>query len=126
MASRSESVFRLGRPFASESIADMAAEDATFAGFCYECLRRHVNSDWGHISTEDKTRNERAIGEGSRILSAYRKRGYPEVWITTEADRSVTRILFPHEYQAESHQGNTHMRERTDVGVDHRRLDVSA
>jgi hypothetical protein len=101
MASSSESAIRLGRPSASEGVADRAAQDAKFATFCYQCLRRHANGDWGHISAEDRARNERATRGGSRIRSAYRRKGYPEIWITTEADRSATRILFPYEYQEE-------------------------
>lgn len=101
MASRSKSTFRLGRPSASEGIADRAAQDAKFATFCYQCLRRHAEGDWGHISAQDRSRNQRALKEGSRILSTYRRRGCPEILIVTEADRSTTRILFPHEYQGE-------------------------
>lgn len=100
MASRSESTFQLGRPSASEGVADRAAQDAKFATFCYQCLRRHADGDWGCISMADTTRNERAIREGSRVLSAYRRRGCPEIWIVTEADRSATRIMFPMEYEA--------------------------
>jgi hypothetical protein len=101
MASRPESVLRLGRPSASEGVADRAAQDARFATFCYQCLRRHANSDWGNISMQDKTRNQRALEEGSLILSTYRRKGCPEIWIVTEADRSTTKILLPHEYQGE-------------------------
>jgi hypothetical protein len=101
MARKSESAFRLGRPSASEGVADRAAQDVTFATFCYQCLRRHANSDWGNISIQDKARNQRALEEGSRILSAYRRKGCPDIWIVTEADRSSTKILFPREYQGE-------------------------
>jgi hypothetical protein len=99
---RADGEFRLGRPSASEGVADRAAQDVAFATFCYKCLRRHASGDWGHISVEDRTRNQRAIEEGSYILSAYRQKGFPEIWIITEADRGTTRILFPHEHQKES------------------------
>src|SRR5512136_1967240 len=102
MATRSETEFRLGRLTASEGVAEKATYDAAFAAFCYQCMQRHANGDWGNIPGKGKSRNQRAIEEGSRILSAYRKGGYPEVWITTEADRSTTMILFPYEYQAKS------------------------
>jgi hypothetical protein len=102
MVSRSQGRFRLGRPSASEGVADKAAQDVAFATFCYKCLRRHADGDWGDISVGGKTRNERAIKEGSRILSAYTRKGWPRIWIMTEADRSATRILFPHEYREES------------------------
>ena len=101
MASRSESAIRLGRPYASEGVADRAAQDAKFAAFFYQCLRRHASGDWGNISLQDKPRNQRALDEGSRILSIYRRKGCPEIWIVTESDRSATRILFPQEYEGE-------------------------
>ena len=101
MVTTLKSEFKLGRPSVSEGVADRAAQDAKFATFCYQCLRRHADGDWGHISAEDRARNERAIKAGSRIRSAYRRKGYPGIWITTEADRSATRILFPYEYQEE-------------------------
>jgi hypothetical protein len=102
MVSRSKGRFQLGRPSASEAVADRAAQDVAFATFCYKCLRRHANGDWSNMSVEDSTRNQRAIEEGSRILSAYRQKGFPEIWIITEADRGATRILLPHEHQKES------------------------
>ena len=102
MVTRLKSEFQLGRPSASEGVADRATQDVAFATFCYKCLRRHADGDWGHVSMEDQDRNDRAIEEGSCILSAYRRKGCPEIWIVTKADRSATKILFPHEYQEES------------------------
>jgi hypothetical protein len=60
-------------------------------------IKRHARGDWGNLCEEDHLANERALVEGTRILSAY---VLPEgkVWIITEADRSATTLLLPDEY----------------------------
>ncbi len=60
-------------------------------------LRRHVGGDWGDVPLDDALANERAAKHGARILSSYEIAGQ-RVWIITEADRSVTTLLFPSEY----------------------------
>jgi len=69
-------------------------------------LARHRRGDWGTVCEEDAARNDRALEEGERMLSAYPidpakpAKGYGEnvFWIITEADRSVTTFLLPNEY----------------------------
>jgi hypothetical protein len=61
-------------------------------------LVRHQNGDWGDLTDEDKQRNEEALREGSRLLSAYHLWGGTRIWIITEADRSSTCILLPTDY----------------------------
>lgn len=55
--------------------------------------------DLGDTCDEDKEANNAAIKNDEQILAVYK---YPkteeEIWIITECDRSVTTILFPHEY----------------------------
>jgi len=60
-------------------------------------LRRHVCGDWGNVPPDDALTNERAVVHGARILSSYEVAG-ERVWVITEADRSVTTLLFPSEY----------------------------
>lgn len=64
-------------------------------------LNRHVHGDWGELDPEDKEANDRAITDGTRILSAY-KEGHGKwerkLWVITEAGRHVTTVLFPDEY----------------------------
>lgn len=66
-------------------------------------LRRHVRLDWKDMDAEDQAANLRAAmtGEG-RVLGAYRIRvtreQSPDLWIITEADRSITTFLLPEEY----------------------------
>lgn len=62
-----------------------------------EPLHRHCTGDWGEIDDEDRATNDRAVRDGDRVLSAYTVAGH-RIWIITEADRSVTTVLFPDEY----------------------------
>jgi hypothetical protein len=60
-------------------------------------LKRHVCGDWGMVPPEDARANCLAVQHGARILSSY-DIGGKRVWVITEADRSVTTLLFPEEY----------------------------
>ena len=64
----------------------------------FEFLERHRVGDWGELCEEDKRENEFSLENGFRILSAYRTRNNVKIWVITEADRSVTTLLLPHEY----------------------------
>lgn len=63
-----------------------------------DLLLRHGRGDWGELSSGDWQANELALEEGARLLSAYTLPTKVRVWIITEADRSATTILLPHEY----------------------------
>ncbi len=67
--------------------------------FVHRSLQRYANCDWGDLDPEDKKENDIALSSGDlRILSAYERPEHPKVWVITEADRSLTRILFTDEY----------------------------
>lgn len=53
-------------------------------------LARHVRGDWGDVDDEDWEANERALVEGTRLLSVYRSAGGVKFWVITERDHSVT------------------------------------
>lgn len=63
-------------------------------------LRRHEEGDWGALSEEDRRANDAALAAGDRLVSAYPvgDAPRPQLWIITEADRSVTTALLPEEY----------------------------
>ena len=61
-------------------------------------LQRHAHGDWGELDAEDVAENEFSLGNGLRLLSAYRLKDGTRIWIITEADRSATTILLPSEY----------------------------
>jgi len=63
-----------------------------------QALRRHARGDWGELGDEDRAANDRALTDGTRLLSAYRTKAGTKFWIITEADRSATTVLLPEEY----------------------------
>jgi len=75
-------------------------DDERFADFVRTCLPRHLKGDWGDMCDEDKEENELSLKEGYRVMSSYECPfdATKKIWIITEADRSVTTILFPEEY----------------------------
>ena len=87
--------FRLGRVVATPG-ALKALEEANQNPF--EFLERHQTADWGELGEEDKRENEFSVRNGFRILSAYRTRNDVKLWVITEADRSCTTLLRPHDY----------------------------
>lgn len=60
-------------------------------------LVRHARGDWGDVREEDKTRNNLAVRDGSRIISTYRSGLGDRFCVITECGRSVTTVLFPDE-----------------------------
>ena len=50
------------------------------------------------MDAEDAAENDRSIGLGLRILSAYTLPTGERIWIITEADRSYTTVMLPEEY----------------------------
>jgi len=87
-------------------VATPGALTACPTRYLTECLKLHLQGDWGCIAPEDREANDEALREGSRILSAYpidpsqesAGHGSHTLWIITEADRSVTTFLLPDEY----------------------------
>jgi len=63
-----------------------------------EYRTRHHAGDWGDIDKDNKFLNDRAVIEGTRIVSAYYMTDGTKFWIITEADRSSTTFLLPSEY----------------------------
>lgn len=65
-----------------------------------------MRGDWGCVDAEDEQRNFASLFSDENILSAYpidppkpcADYGDYCLWITTEADRSVTIFLLPSEY----------------------------
>jgi len=95
--------FNLGRTYLTRGVNDLVAEDLDFAKFVTSSLKRHVAGDWGNVCHEDRSANEQALVDGSRLFSAYEADGLPKIWIITEAIgddgcRASTCILFPDEY----------------------------
>ena len=93
--------FPIGTLAASQGVNIQMEGDPDFKKFAFGCVDRHMRGQWGKVPPEDAEMNERALQDGARIMSVYDIPGRSEqadLWIITEADRSVTTILFPNEY----------------------------
>ena len=92
--------FSLGRIVATPGALEALAAAGQSAD---EFLARHVVGDWGDLDDEDKSLNDAALIDGSRILSAYQTSKGERFWIITEAVNDVglrysTCVLRPEEY----------------------------
>ena len=83
--------FGLGRLCATRGVAHDMERDAAFARFVAGSLARYRCCDWGDVSAADGK---------IELDAAYRYPGHGsrKIWILTEADRSVTTVLYPEEY----------------------------
>ena len=90
--------FQLGSLVWTRGVNDRIADDEEFAKFVLRSIKRHARGDWGELPPEDVRENELSLNEGFRLLSAYHHQDGTKIWIITEADRSVTTVLFPDEY----------------------------
>jgi len=89
--------FPLGRIVWTRGVNDRVAVDTPFSLFVLDSLRRHAKCDWGDLCNQDKKENDLSLDRHLRLLSSYQHNDW-KIWIITEADRSVTTILFPSEY----------------------------
>jgi hypothetical protein len=87
-------LFSLGQIAATPAVIEHLEKHAVNAS---DYLNRHVRGDWGDVPPEDAAENEFAVSRRLRLMSSYVVAG-ERVWIITEADRSVTTVLFPSEY----------------------------
>lgn len=93
------SKFYLGQVVCTCSVAKRTTTDDDFREFVMNSLKRYSDCDWGDTCDEDQKLNETALEDGERIMAVYiHPKTEEKIWIITEADRSVTTILFPEEY----------------------------
>ena len=91
--------FEIGRQVVTRGVYDKGMEDPEFLKFVNTSFVRFTSGYWGDLCEDDKALNEDALKDGDRLMGEYvdKERGW-KIWIITEADRSVTTILFPSEY----------------------------
>lgn len=87
-------LFRIGRLSATPSALGLLGEHGIKP---VTVLRRHVCGDWGEVCQEASDANHHAVVHGLRILSVYKINDH-ELWVITEADRSLTTLLLPEDY----------------------------
>ena len=88
-----------GQLVTTRGVHELMASDGRFFEAVMAALRRYCQGDWGECCADDAALNDEAAhtpGSG-RTLAAYMAASH-KIWIITEADRSVTTILFPSEY----------------------------
>lgn len=100
-----ESLFPLGHIVASAEVVEDVAADPVLAAHMARALARHAGGDWGDIDAHDQVANNWALRHSGRLLSVF---DLPEpirsnyradrLWVLTEADRSATTVLWPHNY----------------------------
>jgi hypothetical protein len=61
-------------------------------------LTRRAAGVWGDVDEEDWALNDQSLLDDSRVLSAYTLRTGMQIWVLTEADRTVTTLLLPSDY----------------------------
>jgi hypothetical protein len=93
MSALASPTFPLGQLVATPNALEHITHEDIMAA-----LQRHVAGDWGYVCAEDKQSNDRAVVEGTRILSVYHAANGTKFWLITEADRSVTTVLLPEDY----------------------------
>jgi hypothetical protein len=89
-------LFELGHCVATDGVAALGVDIKPY-------LARHAAGDWGAaLCAEDRRANDRAVKEGTRILSAYdiplEDGETARIWIITEWDGSCTTALLSSEY----------------------------
>lgn len=91
--------FELGKVVVTVGVDTLMKNDIYFQRFVRMSLGKYTQCDWGDTCAEDKTSNNEALKDGKRIFAVYiYKKTNTKIWIITEWDRSITTILFPHEY----------------------------
>jgi hypothetical protein len=88
-------LFSLGQVVATPGALEAMDQYAINAA---DLIRRHQSGDWGNVPPGDAEENMRSVENGWRILSSYSLSEEQNIWIITEADRSVTTLLLPEEY----------------------------
>lgn len=92
---KGEPLFHMGRIVITPGAINALKKSGENGG---EFLARHERGEWGIVCPDDQKRNNMALIEGERLVSSYALKSGAEMWIITEADRTVTTLLLPEEY----------------------------
>jgi len=95
-------ILTLGQVVYTASITNDTFANLYFRVFVLESILKHLNYDFGEICKEDHNANMKAIQDGGRVFSIYlipENLGLDQekIYVITEADRSCTSALYPHE-----------------------------
>jgi hypothetical protein len=91
-------LFPIGRTLMTRGVQMLLDENTLVPQLITDNLmNRHASGDWGGVDAEDGAMNDAAVKNGDRLLSSYTISG-ENVWVITDADRSITTVLLPSEY----------------------------
>ncbi|RYH28382.1 MAG: hypothetical protein EON54_23420, partial [Alcaligenaceae bacterium] len=76
-----KALFGLGSLYATPAVVRHLELHGRFPA---ELLGYHAGGEWGQLPSEDAAANDRAVKDGSRILSAYVVEGR-RIWVITDA-----------------------------------------
>ena len=85
--------FELGQTVITPQARDTLHPEDVLGAIC-----RHALGDWGDVCEDDRQENDFSLPRYLRLLSVYHDRKGTKFWVITEADRSTTTVLLPHEY----------------------------
>ena len=88
----------VGHILVTKGVINLARKNREFAVFIQNSLEKHRKGNLGNTSDEASRLNTRDLERNMRLFSSYESKGLPEIWITTEPDRSYSTIMFPDEY----------------------------
>ena len=91
--------FPVGNVVYSDGVKAAIANDPVAAISLNTFLRFHQNGQWGSVSPEDAQANERAMVDGSEVISCYELQGRSIVIVTDAEPRETTRVLLRQEYE---------------------------
>ena len=89
--------FEIGKLVMTRTVAIDCSENEEFSKEVFRSLERFCSCDWGEMCEEDIEANNEALINGERLLGAY-ETSMGKIYIITEWDRSLTTILYTHEY----------------------------
>lgn len=85
--------FRLGHIVSTPNALARLSDEDILTG-----IQRHQAGDWGDMDDHDRLANERALAEGTRLLSVYHAANGTKFWLITEHHRRTTTVLLPEDY----------------------------
>lgn len=86
--------FRLGQMLTTIGVLELCKHKHIDLG---PLIDRHVSGDWGDVDELQREANENALKARDTIISVYHPHGV-RVLIVTDAERSHTVAMLPHEY----------------------------
>ncbi len=86
--------FPLGQVVVTRGIAANYMETTQGNIFINSLIVRHASKDFGDLCEEDIELNHEALEYGNRIFSLYEVDNDKTIYVLTEADRSVTTVLY--------------------------------